>query len=221
MSRPWVSSLLGLAALVLLLWGGANCNFIKFESTTTVAGQGVEPTTLNFGLWSYARYVIVQSGGYVTAGKVCMLYPENMRPDDDAYWEVARIIMGILWVVAVGMLVFACCTACCSKELDTLHRGAPPLVYMLFCILSGLLFLVLDSNLCKNNRLVQSLNVDGKVTSVEFPETCSLGTGGILVAIATALWGLAGVLSVMAQRKTSKSTEANEALTEALISDDV
>ena len=131
-----------------------------------------------------------------------------------------RIIMGVLWALSVGMLIIGCATGY-SRDVDTLHRGPPSLIYMLFCLLSGLLFLVLDSRLCKNNPIVESLNVDGRVTSVEFPETCSLGTGGILVACATAFFGLAGVLSCLAQRKPSKSAEANEALTEALISDDV
>jgi len=161
-----------------------------------------------------------------------VLYPDfNLRievsPDNyyflhmDAYWNAARVIMGILWALSLGMLIIGCATACCSKDVDTLHRGPPSVIYMLFCLLSGLLFLVLDSRLCKNNPIVESLNVDGRVTSVEFPETCSLGTGGILVACATAFFGLAGVLSCLAQRKPSKSAEANEALTEALISDDV
>ena len=166
-------------------------------------------------------YAIIESGGYVTVGKFCVLYPDSIVDFSDPYWNASRIIMGILWFMAVGVLVVACCVACCSKDLDTLHRGAMPLVYMLFCLLSGLLFLLLDSRLCKDNPLVKALNIDGRVTSVEFPETCSLGTGGILVAVSTALWGLAGVLSVVAQRKAKKSTGANEALTEALISDDV
>ena len=91
----------------------------------------------------------MESGGYVATGKVCEVYPHNMHIHGLVF---VRIIMGVLWALSVGMLVIGCATGY-SRDVDTLHRGPPSLIYMLFCILSGLLFLVLDSSLCKNNRL--------------------------------------------------------------------
>ena len=80
--------------------------------------------------------------------------------------------------------------------------------YLLTAIFQGLTLLLLNSNACLNNSLVQDLE-EGDLQDITFPDTCSLGQGANLVIAATSLWFAAGVASYAAH-KAEKEEFAEE-----------
>lgn len=87
---------------------------------------------------------------------------------------------------------------CMSLKADKSFRlGA--IGYLVCCFCSGMSLILLDSNLCKNNVLIEELNqsIIGVGTGVQFEETCSISTGGKSSIAATVLWFVAAVGAVV------------------------
>ncbi|KAL7525435.1 hypothetical protein ACHAWF_001359 [Thalassiosira exigua] len=76
----------------------------------------------------------------------------------------------------------------------------PPL-YLLTSLCQGLTLLLLQSNVCKNNTLVQ-LGRSG----IAFEDTCSIATGANLCISALVFWAAAGACSLLAYKAEKEET---------------
>jgi len=80
-------------------------------------------------------------------------------------------------------------------------------LYLLTAISQGLTLLLLNSNACKGETLVDIAGI--AMQDYSFPETCSMATGAKLVVSATSFWGAAAVASFLAH-KSEKEEIAEE-----------
>ena len=102
------------------------------------------------------------------------------------------------------------CKAVHSRYIQTTVVGCLQLVV---CVFLGLSFTVTDSDFCKSewtNTDDVALPNDGGGDSFR----CTLGWGGICVAVAVSLWALAGTLTIV-KAKTDRREEARKEQKEA------
>ena len=94
--------------------------------------------------------------------------------------------------------------------------GWESLLYLLIAISQGLSLLLLGSNACQNNPLVQLQ--DGILTNVTFPGTYSISTGAKLTISSTVFFFVSAVTSFMAHKaeKEERVEEARDGLSEPL-----
>ena len=119
----------------------------------------------------------------------------------------ARAFSVLALIFAVIILV-ASIIQSCVQDPSKYSSGWIAPAYLLTAIFQGLTLLLLNSNACLNNSLVQDLE-DGDLQDITFPDTCSLGQGANLVIAATSLWFAAGVASYAAH-KAEKEEFAEE-----------
>ncbi|KAL7536503.1 hypothetical protein ACHAWF_005484 [Thalassiosira exigua] len=193
-----VEGVFALTAFVLTWSGSLRCDFVKFTSTSGSS----EPITLNFGIWYYRFWSLVATidGTYLVES--CQAYPDSAVVDPA--WKAARAFSVITFFFAVILLVVAIMSMCQGSILSN-TRMAP--LYLLTSLCQGLMLLLLQSNVCKNNALVQ-LGQSG----VAFEDTCSIATGAKLGISALVFWAAAGACSGVAyQAEQEEAAEEVEA----------
>ena len=111
--------------------------------------------------------------------------------------------------VLIASCVFACSID--AEESIVTKSWLAPSLYLATAIFQGLSLLLLSSNACKNNAIVNLAETTS--TWADFPETCSLNTGGKLIISATAFWFAAAVASFGARKiERSAAVEDEEAI---------
>jgi len=170
------------------------CNFIKF---TDVSGSS-EPLSRSFGIYLYQFWatVITTDGSYIV--KTCQEYPDTIELD--GAWKAARAFTIITFVLVIILLIGKCCLMCNNPLAEVQTKLDTPM-YLLIALSQGLMLLLLSSNVCKSNPLVEFGNI-------EWQETCSLDTGAKCTTSALVFWALAAVTSYQEQRSL-KEERAN------------
>ncbi|KAL7547919.1 hypothetical protein ACHAWF_012213 [Thalassiosira exigua] len=182
-----VETVFAITAFVLMWLGTMRCDFVKFVSTSGASG----PVTLRFGIWYYQFWSFVASADGIFRFESCHGYPDSVQLDDA--WRAARSFSVITVILALIMFVTAAIMACVHDPHKSTKSWMAPM-YMLTALCEGLMLLLLQSNVCKNNSLVRILPV------ITFPDTCSLSTGANLCISAMVFWAAAGVCSFMGSK---------------------
>ncbi|KAL3808323.1 hypothetical protein ACHAXA_004052 [Cyclostephanos tholiformis] len=201
------SSLPGLVAsfaFILALFGGCYCQFLSFASSE----GGEDAITLNFGIWYYQGWEVVES---VTQGTV-LLKTCNHYPDGtvfDSKWKSAKAFSTMALVMGGVMTFWALLAGLIPSSKAMFRMGGS--VYMVCCLFTGLSLLLLDSNACNINTYSAELNEDS-ITIASFPETCTMGPGAKCTIAATVLWFAAAIAACMTEPRQRRpiTTETHD-----------
>lgn len=173
------------------MWiGSINCNFVKFTDTSGTS----EPISLQFGIWYYQFWSLVYSASGTFVFESCHGYPDSIELDSS--WKAARAFSILAFISAIIVLIAACMSLCGSNPGKSYVWEAP--VYAMTAFFQGLTLLLLNSNACNGNTMVQSL--DPSLSNVTFPDTCSMDTGAKLSISATVFFFASSVASFLAHK---------------------
>lgn len=139
--------------------------------------------------------------------------------DIDKNWKAARTFNLIAIILGGSIILLDIFQGCLSTQRDRSCRTGL-FGYSVCCLCSGLSLILLDSNLCKHNILIEQLNQLGVF---QFQETCSISKGGKASIAATVLWFVAAIGVAMLHPFPKKKQEQNghdEGLDEPLFIDD-
>jgi hypothetical protein len=180
-------------ALLLSLIANFSCLLVKFDPA---AFDNL--ATFHFGLFSYSKLTSVAvsfTNSQVTAEGECSPYDDSV--DFDGTWRAARafaIIATIIGgVVVIGMWLVLCLS---RHSTENFWNLAILLCLLVLPFCQGLTFLILRSELCKDNPVLELLGGLGL-----YSDQCELDTGGMLNIVATIVWFLAGLLVVAIRDK--------------------
>ena len=178
-----VPAVFACVAFICGLSGGIWCKFLKFTSETAVG----DDVTVEFGIWYYQWWSIVDTA---VQGPVmyqsCHEYPDYVSIDSK--WKSARAF-SVMALIIGGIVLFMNLLAGCMFPAKKVYRlGA--VSYLFCCLFQGLSLLLLDSNACNNNAMVDEL--EKSFSNLEFPDTCSMGSGAKCTIAATVFWFVAG-----------------------------
>ncbi|KAL7540071.1 hypothetical protein ACHAXR_009853 [Thalassiosira sp. AJA248-18] len=200
-----------MTAFILMWFGSARCDLVKF---TDISGTS-EPITREFGIpanqwfssfdnqypisvrkrWSYQYWALVASSGGAYVVKTCQTYPDST--EFDASWKAAKAFDVLTFMFSIIILVVWCIGACYAQYSPGGGRVFP--LYILTGIFQGLVLIILDSKVCKDNYLVEW-------GAAEFPDTCSLATGGKCIISSMVFWFAAALSSFLEMKALEKES---------------
>lgn len=193
MARPTFAStmpsIIAATAFVLSMFAGVYCHFISFSTTD----DGSKPVTLNFGIWYYQGWSIVQSNVQGTVIlESCFHYPDGTNYDSQ--WRSAMAFSVMVLIIGGVTTFWALLAGCLYPSRAAYKTGC--LIYLLCCLFQGLTLLMLDSNACNNNSLIAGLQEQLPNSSLSFQSSCSMAAGAKCSIAATVLWFVAAVAAM-------------------------
>jgi len=202
------------AAAFILCWAaGFGCEFISFTSTSGFS----QPVTFKFGIWTGQFWSLATTTGGSYIFETCHRYS---GVEIDPSWRAARVF-SLMALGFGGIFLFSNVISSYVSPLRNTSRFEA-YGFVLACIFQGLSLLLLNSALCKDNILIQQIQVDEVAVlgraGVDFPDTCSLGRGANCAIAAAVFWCLAALISSMATL-VEKREPGNNPTTEPLITD--
>ena len=201
------------ATAFVLAFVGTSCHYINF----TDAGTG---TDLHFGYWYYQSWSVSNSTTSNSTntdsieeiqGESCKLYPSNVNVDSS--WQAARVFNLIVIILGGSVLLLDMFQGCMSTKRNVSFRLGS-IGYFICSICAAFSLLLLDSNVCKNNTLIEELNGSAQVS---FQETCSISRGGKSAIAATVLFFAAAVGNALLH--PVKKEKRDDGLDEPLVSE--
>lgn len=210
----------------ILLFVGTSCHYVEFPSNTDmmftdpVSGEETQPASLRFGLWYYQSWNATLINPAIYEGS-CDLYPQTINVDNN--WKAARGFSLIALILAGSLLLLDVFQGCLSTKRNKSYRmGA--IGYFICCISAGFTLLLLDSNVCKNNALVEELN--RSFDRLQFQQTCSMGQGAKSTIASVVMFFVASVgialLHPAPKEKDQNNRVGNDdGLDEPLFNDDI
>lgn len=194
MARSTVSSaglgIIAASAFILSMFSGVYCHFIAFHSDGV---GGDNPITMNFGIWYYQGWLLVQNtvqGDVILEG--CFNYPDGTS--FDSKWKSA-MAFSVITLIMGGVVTFWALMASCLYPSQRAYK-AGGFIYMICCLFQGLTLLFLDSNACHDNDLLTDLKEALPNANLTFPSSCSMAAGAKCSIAATVLWFLAAIAAV-------------------------
>jgi hypothetical protein len=199
----FVPGVLAAAAFLTTLFGGIYCRFLSFTSNEEVNG---EPVTLHFGIWYYLGWVLAtDSNGDTVAMQTCYRYPEGTV--FDAKWKSSKAFSTMAIIIGGCVTIWALCAGCLYPTKKMYQLAS--MLYMICCLFTGLSLLILDSDACNSNILVELLEATSTL-GLTFPDTCTSAYGAKCTFSATVLWFAAAIGLLMVappERNTRVTTE--------------
>ena len=111
-----------------------------------------------------------------------------------------------------------CFQGCMSTKRHVSFRTGA-IGYLLCCLFAGLSLIVLDSNLCKSNTIIDALaNTVGGTESLQ--ETCSMSQGAKSTIASTVLFFVAAVGTGLLHPAQKKKDEDDDGLDEPLVNEE-
>lgn len=187
------TSIFAMTAFILMWLGTTRCHFIQF----TDAAPNSE-IKLEFGIWYYLKFVLTASSdGNTFVADRCTGYPDAMYIDPS--WKAARAFSVLAEIFGVVLIVTNFVASCASSADHLVSVGGwDSLGYVLTGLFQGLTLLLLNSDVCQNNAMVQELNYPG------FTESCQLGTGAKCTVAATFFWFIAAFTAMQLDIERSR-----------------
>jgi len=205
----WLSFLPGVlaaAAFIVTLFGGVYCKFLSFAPDI----EGVDDSlTLNFGIWYYQGWAVVESPTQGTLlMQTCFRYPDGTV--FDANWKSAKAFSTMALLIG-GVLAFWSLLAGCFYPSKGMYLAAG-MIYMVCGLFTGLSLLLLNSNACLSNSLMSDLQQQSALADFTFPASCSMGVGAKCTIAATVMWFVAALAALVVEPplRNQITTETHE-----------
>ena len=192
----YLPCLFATSAFVLSCFAGASCRFVEFASG---------PAALKFGFW-YAD----------TAGS-CVLYPISFEVDSTL--KAARAFNIIAVVLGGAFLVLEILQGGCRGDIKKrqISFRTSALGYLVAGLASGLSLMILNSDACQQNALVEEWS---RSAAVDLPEECKISQGGMITIAACVLWIVAaGGMAALHRMHGKHEQEGQGELDEPLFND--
>ncbi|KAL7540069.1 hypothetical protein ACHAXR_009851, partial [Thalassiosira sp. AJA248-18] len=212
-------------AAFTLAFVGTSCHYLQFTSSIETvnnldSGEN-EPVSLHFGYWYYQSWQVAPNSTAVIE-ESCHLYPSSITIDNN--WKAARGFNLIAIIIGGSLILLDIFQGCLSTKRNRSLRMVA-IGYLICCISSGFSLLLLDSNVCKNNTLIEELN-QLLPNAAQFQETCSISKGGKSTIASTVMWFVAAVGTALLHPVHKKLEEERNAvhddgLDEPLFIDDI
>jgi hypothetical protein len=154
----------------------------------------MDAVPLEYGIWFYRGWSsLVSSSGEVYVFEMCYKYPEGTIYD--VHWKSTKAFNMIALIIGgiVAILTLAAGCAHHSKKMFQIFG----MLYMVCCLFTGLLLLLLNSNACKNNLNVAVFEQTFPLLNLTFPDTCTMGVGAKTTISTTVLWFVAAIAVCM------------------------
>lgn len=182
----FIPILFATGALFMGLLGTLYCETIGFEAIT--AGSD----TLTFGVWYYKGYetVTLEPDDRVVVTETCYQYPSGTY--FDAKWKTA-MSFSIITPIIGGVVLFWSWLAPCWYVHQAYWKKMG-MVFVAMTLFQGLTLLLLPSNACKNNDIVNLIAQE----DTSYDQECSFAWGTKIIIAAVICWFMAGVLMLTA-----------------------
>jgi uncharacterized membrane protein YkgB len=148
------------------------CSTFRLKEDTEANVDGTRFESYEFGLFSIRKFEYIGSTdeGQLVFANTCVEYPPEI--ERDRLWKTAGILQVVSWVIG-AILVIALFASQCGAKFSPNAFGLIGLCFVFVCSLFDVLsFLVFDSVLCKNNPVLDLLEV-GEF----YQDNCDLGPG--------------------------------------------
>eukprot|EP00550_Attheya_septentrionalis_P012306 CAMPEP_0198302976 /NCGR_PEP_ID=MMETSP1449-20131203/56649_1 /TAXON_ID=420275 /ORGANISM="Attheya septentrionalis, Strain CCMP2084" /LENGTH=240 /DNA_ID=CAMNT_0044005455 /DNA_START=672 /DNA_END=1394 /DNA_ORIENTATION=- len=159
-----IVSLFVTVSVILSFLANISCSAVSFYSPL------LGGTTMQFGVYSRKGTVPWFYGNDLYVSSACINYDgDDMNPD--AKWKTAKAF-------TIFALVFGSLLPCVSCFMPNLYKPIGACM-LLVCLFQGLTMLILDSNLCKNNSVINDINneIPDIAADERFPTECSRDWG--------------------------------------------
>mmetsp|Transcript_27627 Transcript_27627/g.39556 ORF Transcript_27627/g.39556 Transcript_27627/m.39556 type:complete len:262 (-) Transcript_27627:133-918(-) len=197
-----IPGILAMVALLLCLFSGIWCKFISFTQVVDDNSTN-NPVTLSYGIWNYLGYSTRDTlSGDTVVMESCNYYPDD-SVDIDTKWRSARAFSALTLIIG-GVVTFWMLLSWCARGFSG-DRGKSLLrcagmMYMLCCLFQGLTLLLMTSNACYNNGMVEltATTLQNSVINFtgEFPDECEMAGGAKASIAAVVLWFLAALAAL-------------------------
>eukprot|EP00549_Striatella_unipunctata_P017421 CAMPEP_0118714754 /NCGR_PEP_ID=MMETSP0800-20121206/26403_1 /TAXON_ID=210618 ORGANISM="Striatella unipunctata, Strain CCMP2910" /NCGR_SAMPLE_ID=MMETSP0800 /ASSEMBLY_ACC=CAM_ASM_000638 /LENGTH=194 /DNA_ID=CAMNT_0006620663 /DNA_START=258 /DNA_END=842 /DNA_ORIENTATION=- len=142
--QHFIAPILGLAGLALAVAANFLCAFVGIE-----AFKG--NLSIKFGIWQLTRWSAAVEGGELEFSESCVQYPEEIGVDST--WQAARAFSILSPIVAFTCIVAAAVSICAN--LGKTGWNLIGLGFLFAAFFQGLTFLILQSNLCSNDPILE------------------------------------------------------------------
>mmetsp|Transcript_4187 Transcript_4187/g.8698 ORF Transcript_4187/g.8698 Transcript_4187/m.8698 type:complete len:226 (-) Transcript_4187:40-717(-) len=216
-----LSSVFAASAFILSWVAEFNCHFLKFTNAKPTI-----PPNVHFGIWAYQFWTTATNVDGTYIFETCHTYPDQTGSGAilhvDSKWKAAKAF-SVLTLIIGGVVFFSNMIRGCRPkyaEMLFVSRGEAVL-YVLTSFFSGMTLIVLDSDLCKHNILMEE--VDAASPNTEFGDTCEMSRGAKCVIAATVFWFCAGLTSYQGWKaeKEEAVPDTTVSLTDPLIAEDL
>jgi hypothetical protein len=179
-------------AMAALILGGSrniNCRTVKFPAKTR--GDAV----INASAFGYRTKDFIATDDALYVFDACQSYTfleEDLGFDyeTDRKMEVIQNLTIALMVIGGLMVIASCVTPC--FPLGTMAWKMFGVIFIVMSILQGCTLLVLESNVCLNNPLLQYLEAEKRLIRENYADECEWGAG-FKLGITAVFWFFAGV----------------------------
>ena len=203
-----------------LLFVGPPCQFLKFTSLTPVTDPSTgesEYVSLKFGLYNFQGF---QAGDSNSTSAVsaytdhCQLYPDTVHVDGT--WKAARVFNGIAIILGGSILMIDVFSGCLSmKRRESFMLGV--VLYAICFLCTGLSFMVLNSELCDNNSVVEEINEAG---GIQFGDKCKISQGGKATIASCVLYFTCAIATFLIHPRKSEEKSTGAGLEEPFFNQD-
>jgi hypothetical protein len=182
------------AALILGGSGNINCRTVKFPPKTggdaVIDASAFGYRTKNWAATDDALYVFDTCQSYT-------VLEEDLGFDYETDQKMEAIQNLTLAIMVIGglMVIASCVTPC--FPLGKVAWKMFGVTFIVMSILQGCTLLVLESNVCLNNPLLQYLEVEFPRIRENYADECEWGTGFKLGISAVVFWFLAGISTLL------------------------
>jgi len=208
-----ISILFGAIAVVLTWIGNLNCQFVKFTTENTD-----ENYTIQFGIWYFQYWTAAASIDGTFIFESCHHYPSHTNSGEpiapDIQWKTARAFSILTFLFGISLFLYNIFLSCRAPTQRLFTSPLEGMGYLLASFCSGMTLILLDSQLCTDNVLMEG--VKEAYPDLDWTETCSISKGARSVITATVFYFLAGVASLQGYRMEVNEERDESGLSEPL-----
>eukprot|EP00978_Attheya_sp_CCMP212_P025200 scaffold80694_cov47-Attheya_sp.AAC.1 len=188
-------------SVILSFLANISCNAVSFYSPLR------EGKTMHFGVFMRRGIVVWNDWeGDPVWAKTCISY-DGDDMDPDAKWKTAKAFA----IIAIVLGTLLPCIGCFMPKFEK-PIGA---CLLLVCLFQGLTLLILESNLCKNNNVINFWNavIPDEEADKRFSTECSRDWGYNCNIACVIFWFISGMLMIaipVSDKGASPETELKE-----------
>mmetsp|Transcript_19801 Transcript_19801/g.35948 ORF Transcript_19801/g.35948 Transcript_19801/m.35948 type:complete len:223 (+) Transcript_19801:409-1077(+) len=196
-----IVSLFVTVSVILSFLANISCSAVSFYSPLR---NGIK---MEFGVFMRKGIVLWEDwNGNPVMSKTCFNYDGDFM-DPDAKWKTAKAFA----IIAIVLGTLLPCVGCCMPKFEK-PIGA---CLLLVCLFQGLTLLILESNLCKNNAVIDLFNavIPDEAADKRFPTECSRDWGYNCNIACVIFWFISGMLMIAlpaSDKSESPETELKE-----------
>jgi Na+-transporting methylmalonyl-CoA/oxaloacetate decarboxylase gamma subunit len=197
----------------LSLANGCRCRTFEIKPLDST----LELPNFYTGIFLYEKikgFVLDANTGEIYLQDSCQQFPADVQTD--ARWRSARGLQYAGWATGMALTLTLFVSACsgCSQKV---YRAIGCLYLLICCLFTGLIFLALDSDLCKDNyvlndylpsRYPMTWDKLGNPYTL-YRSDCEIGNGAIMIILACIGYFMTGISTCWLRRKEPRTPKVS------------